>query len=107
MNVNADTLAAHLSAELSARRLIVAGNTPGVLDDAGRTIRRLRGRDAARLVRSGTTTAGMIAKLQACRAALERGVDEVFVVNGRDLDIAALAGIGGRATPKGCTQVVA
>jgi acetylglutamate kinase len=107
MNVNADTLAAHLSAELSARRLIVAGNTPGVLDDAGRTIRRLRGRDAARLVRSGTTTAGMIAKLQACRAALQRGVDEVFVVNGRDLDIAALAGIRGRATPKGCTQVVA
>src|SRR5262249_37242181 len=37
-NVNADTLAGHLAARLGARRLVVAGTTPGVLDPAGATI---------------------------------------------------------------------
>ena len=34
-NVNADTLAGNLAARLKARRLVVAGNTAGVLDAAG------------------------------------------------------------------------
>ena len=40
LNVNADTFAAHLAASLLARRLLVAGTTPGVLDGAGSTIAR-------------------------------------------------------------------
>ena len=34
-NVNADTFAGHLAARLGARRLVIAGTTPGVLDAAG------------------------------------------------------------------------
>ena len=41
LNVNADVFAAHLAAALGARRLIVAGTTPGVLDGAGATIAEL------------------------------------------------------------------
>ena len=41
LNVNADTLAAHLAASLGARRLVIAGGTSGVLDETGRTIERL------------------------------------------------------------------
>src|SRR6185295_19317121 len=45
LNVNADTLAGHLAAQLGAERLVVAGTTPGVLDAAGATLPAL-GADA-------------------------------------------------------------
>ena len=107
LNVNADTLAAHLAAGLGAARLIIAGGTPGVLDESGRTIPRLRARDAARLIRRGTANAGMVAKLQACRAALRGGVRDVLVVNGREADFGVLSGaLTGRAA-EAHTQVVA
>jgi len=83
-NVNADTLAGHLAAALGARRLIVAGATAGVLDAEGRTLAHLTGPGVDALVGSGTASAGMVAKLAACRRALDRGVAEVFVVDGRD-----------------------
>ena len=70
LNVNADTLAAHIAGELGAKRLVIAGGTSGVLDGQGRTIERLTTRSAAQLVKSGTANKGMVAKLDACRAAL-------------------------------------
>jgi acetylglutamate kinase len=86
LNVNADTFAAHLAARLTARRLIVAGTTPGVLDSAGATIASLDAADVARLTTSGTAHSGMVAKLTACRRALSGGVAEVSIVAGRDVD---------------------
>ena len=41
LNVNADTLAAHLAAALGADRLIIAGATAGVLDADGQSIAAL------------------------------------------------------------------
>ena len=87
LNVNADTLAAHLAAELRAARLVIAGGTPGVLDDEGRTISQLTARQAARLIREGTASAGMVAKLEACRAAVRAGVGDVVIVNGREINL--------------------
>jgi acetylglutamate kinase len=84
LNVNADTFAGHLAAALGARRLIVAGTTPGVLDAGGATLPQLDAPAMARLVETGTATAGMIAKLRACEHALAGGVDEVAIVDGRD-----------------------
>lgn len=104
LNVNADTLASHLAAAIGARRLIIAGGTPGVLDQAGETIPQLTTRGAAKLIRLGTANKGMVAKLQACRAALQRGVGDVVIANGREARLDLLAG----AVPRlaGCTQVV-
>ena len=104
MNVNADTLAAHLAAGIGARRLIIAGGTAGVLDEEGRTIDRLTARHAARLIKAGTANKGMIAKLQACRTALQRGVGDVVIANGRHVRFDALASRTTALT--GCTQVV-
>jgi acetylglutamate kinase len=84
-NVNADTLAGHLAARLGARRLVIAGTTPGVLDAGGDTMPALDGAALARLVAEGTATAGMIAKLRACEDALAAGVDDVVIVDGRDV----------------------
>lgn len=86
LNVNADTFAAHLAAALGARRLIVAGTTPGVLDAAGGTIPQLSDADVSALTASGTAHSGMIAKLGACRRALARGVRDVSIVAGRGVD---------------------
>jgi acetylglutamate kinase len=104
LNVNADTLASHLAIHLGARRLVIAGGTAGVLDAEGQTIERLTSRAAARLIRTGTATRGMVAKLEACRAALRKGVGDVLIANGRDVRIETLAGV--RVPASGCTQVV-
>ena len=90
-NVNADTFAAYLAYRLGSPRLIIAGTTAGVLDRDGTTIPHLVSEDLGALVRNGSATAGMIAKLAACRRALDRGVREVFITDGRDLE--GLAGL--------------
>jgi acetylglutamate kinase len=93
-NVNADTFAAHLAVRLGAQRLVVAGATPGVLGREGRTIPTLDLRAADALVASGVASAGMIAKLRASRDAIEGGVEEVILVDGRDAGNLAAA-LGG------------
>ena len=50
-NVNADTFAGHLAAKLGARRLVIAGTTPGVLDAAGATLPVLDPSAVDRLIR--------------------------------------------------------
>ena len=104
LNINADTLASHLAGQLGAQRLVIAGGTAGVLDDAGQTIERLTSRAAARLIRTGTANRGMVTKLEACRAALRKGVGDVLIASGRDARIEALADT--RVPLPGCTQVV-
>jgi acetylglutamate kinase len=83
-NVNADTLAGSLAGRLKAARLVIAGATAGVLDADGTTIAALSGAAIRRLVASGTASAGMIAKLSACRAAVAGGARHVAIVDGRD-----------------------
>ena len=84
-NVNADTLASHLAARLNSPRLVVAGATAGVFDRHGATIAHMSFKAIDALIASGDATAGMIAKLTACRAALEGGARDVFIADGRDL----------------------
>lgn len=104
MNVNADTLASHLASALGAKRLVIAGGTAGVLDEQGQTIPRLTSRDAARMIKAGTANKGMVAKLQACTAALRRGVGDVLIANGRAVRFDSLA--AARGAHAGTTQVV-
>jgi len=103
-NVNADTFAGHLAARLGARRLVVAGTTPGVLDGNGTTLSLLGADTVGRLVGDGTATAGMIAKLRACEHALAQGVDDVVIVDGRDR--AALEGAASSGAPERATRLV-
>jgi acetylglutamate kinase len=104
-NVNADTLAAHLAGRLKSPRLIIAGATAGVLERDGSTIGDMSFGDIDALVKNGGATAGMIAKLAACRAAVEGGAREVFVADGRDP--AGMAGLArdGRAAGGKSTRI--
>ena len=85
LNVNADVMACRIAAALNGAELVIAGATAGVLDADGVSIPSLdaAGIDAA--IESGTATAGMIAKLSACRAALLEGVTMIRIVDGRML----------------------
>jgi acetylglutamate kinase len=83
LNVNADTLAAHLACAAGAKRLIVAGKTAGVFDAAGATCPRLEPGEARAMVTAGTARDGMVAKLAACLRAIDGGVGEVRIVDGR------------------------
>ena len=103
-NVNADTLAGHLAARLGARRLVIAGTTPGVLDESGETVPTLEAHAIARLVNDGTAVAGMIAKLRACEHALDHGVEDVVIVDGRDG--AALVAAATSERPMAATRLV-
>jgi len=83
LNINADTLAGYLAAALRAQRLIVAGATTGVLDGDGQLIAHLTADEIDRMTASGTAHSGMIAKLAACRVALDAGVADISIVSGR------------------------
>ena len=102
-NVNADTFAGHLAARLGARRLVIAGTTPGVLGDDGATVPVMNGEAIGRLVAGGTATAGMIAKLRSCEHALVGGVEDVVIMDGRDR-LALEAAVAG-AVPSTATRL--
>jgi acetylglutamate kinase len=99
LNVNADTFAACLAAALDASRLLIAGTTPGVLDASGRTIGVLTPDTIGDLTRSGTVHSGMVATLNACRAAVAAGVEDVRIVSGAAPDPTGAAGT--RIVPAG------
>jgi acetylglutamate kinase len=104
LNVNADTFAGHLAVRLGAWRLVMAGTTPGVLGGDGTTVALLDPAAIGRLLADGTATAGMMAKLRACREALASGVEDVVIVDGRDGE--ALAATAGTTVPAGATRLV-
>lgn len=83
-NVNADTFASRIAVRLRARRLVIAGTTAGVLGADRSTLPSLDPAAIARLLADGTASAGMVAKLQACQWAVAGGVEDVFIVDGRN-----------------------
>lgn len=88
LNVNADVMACRIAAALPNSELVIAGTTPGVLDEHGESIPLLDADGIEATITSGTATAGMVAKLTACRAALLEGASSVRIVDGRLLSAA-------------------
>jgi acetylglutamate kinase len=86
LNVNADVMACRIAAALDDCDLVIAGATPGVLDDEGKTIPTLDPAGIDAVIESGTATAGMVAKLSSCRTALMAGVVSIRLIDGRQLD---------------------
>jgi acetylglutamate kinase len=104
LNVNADTLAAHLAKAAGAARLIIAGKTAGVFDAAGRTCQVLDADAARAMVAAGTARDGMVAKLGACLDALSGGVTDVRIVDGRAGEYAHAPGTTITKSLAQCTQ---
>jgi acetylglutamate kinase len=105
-NINADTMAGALAERLWAERLVIAGTTPGVVDQHAHTIAELSESAERQIVESGIANAGMLAKLQACRAALRAGVGSVLIVSGRDTSRLESAVVRGESIDGSLTRVV-
>lgn len=90
LNVNADTLAAAIAKSCGARRLIIAGATSGVLDADGSTIAHMDLPLLDAMIQDGRASAGMVAKLRACRDATDAGVN-VSILDARGITSFAAA----------------
>jgi acetylglutamate kinase len=102
-NVNADTVAAALAAELGASKLLLLTDVPGVRDRQGQFQSRLTVDQAEVLDRDGAAADGMIPKLKAACRAARAGVT-VHIVDGRQphsilLELLTEAGVGTMIEP--------
>lgn len=85
-NINADTAAAMIAGELNAESLITMTDTPGILEDPANEnsiISRINIKDVPALIESGCISGGMIPKANCCVEAVKRGVNRVFIIDGR------------------------
>ena len=85
-NINADTAAARIAAELKAESLISMTDIRGILrnpKDDSTLIPLISVSDAPQLVREGIISGGMIPKVECCIEAIRRGVNKVFILDGR------------------------
>lgn len=85
-NINADTIAAEISVQLEAEKLILLSDVDGIQLRAGEPdskLSKLTAEEAERLLRDGVATGGMIPKLQSIAELLRRGVRSAHIINGR------------------------
>ena len=86
-NVNADQMAVACAAAYRAARLIFLTDVQGVLDGDKQLIPLLTTAAADQLIADGAATGGMMAKLNAAKAALEGGVAQVTIALGSEEDV--------------------
>jgi acetylglutamate kinase len=85
-NINGDTAAAHIAGALGAERLIMMTDIAGVLkdkDDPTTLIPCVTVEEARKLYDEGVISGGMIPKVECCIEALEHGVNNVVIMDGR------------------------
>ena len=81
-NVNADQVAVACTAAWKADRLVFLTDVDGVEDGRGQRMESLSCEDIPGLIRAGTVTGGMEAKLNAIAEAVRNGLREVHICNG-------------------------
>lgn len=85
-NINADSAAARIAAELKAENLISMTDVRGLLrdkDDESTLISVVKASEVPGLVRQGIIAGGMIPKVDCCVEAVRRGVRRAFIIDGR------------------------
>lgn len=85
-NINADTAASKIAGELQAESLISMTDIEGILrdkDDPSTLISKIYVSDAPQLIKEGIISGGMIPKINCCIEAIRRGVNKVFIIDGR------------------------
>jgi acetylglutamate kinase len=101
-NVNADTAAMAVAEALGAEKLVFISDVNGVRrdkDDPTSVIHSMTADEARELIRTGVISGGMIPKVEACLATLNRGVGKVHIIDGQLrhsllMEIYTTAGVG-------------
>jgi acetylglutamate kinase len=84
LNINADTVAAAIAAELNAEKLILVTGASGILEDIndpGSLISYIDRKHLKELKKKGILADGMLPKAAAIDAAIENGVQRVHVIS--------------------------
>ena len=101
-NINADTAAGALAEALGAQKLVYLTDIAGVRadkDDQGSLLRQATTSQLRSLLGSGAIDGGMIPKIESCVAAIQRGVFQAHILDGRIAHVLLLelftdAGVG-------------
>jgi len=84
LNINADTVAARVAAELNAEKLVLMTATPGVMldiNDSTSLISRLTASQAREAIEKKIVDGGMIPKVEEAVYAIERGCGQVHILS--------------------------
>jgi acetylglutamate kinase len=85
LNINADTIAAELARALSAAKLVLMSNVPGLLRDRLDPATLISYTDIEslqKMIAAGLITDGMVPKIEACMSAVRRGVSRTHIIDG-------------------------
>lgn len=86
LNVNADTAASAVAAQMQAEKLVLLTDTPGILLDRTKPeslITSLNLKRCQELIQQKVIDEGMIPKVEACFDALRAGVKKTHIIDGR------------------------
>jgi acetylglutamate kinase len=86
LNVNADSVAGKVAADVAAEKLVVVSDTHGIrrdIDDPESRISSLNEKEIKKMIEAGIITQAMFPKVEACLTALEAGVKKTHIVDGR------------------------
>jgi len=102
-NINADTAAGSIAKALSAEKLILLTDVSGVLDKEENLISSLKKSEVEILIKNKTVSGGMIPKVGCCVDAIEGGVEQTHIIDGRIphailLEVFTDSGIGTQIT---------
>lgn len=83
VNINADDAASALAVALKAEKLIFLTDVSGVFDGAKKRIPILKIKNIKKMIAQKIIFGGMIPKIQSAAQAIQKGVGEVDILNGR------------------------
>jgi acetylglutamate kinase len=106
-NINADTAAGAIAAELQAEKLVYLTNIEGLrrdVKDPATLISTITVTDLDRMLADGSLEGGMIPKIESCVHAVKAGVQKAHILDGRSphallLEVFTQRGIGTEVTP--------
>ncbi|ADU65485.1 acetylglutamate kinase [Desulfurispirillum indicum S5] len=84
-NINADFVAGAIAAKLQAAKMVLLTDIQGVQGADGNLITSLTLPRIDEMIAEGVIHGGMIPKVEACRIALDGGVNKVHIIDGRVL----------------------
>jgi acetylglutamate kinase len=86
LNVNADSAAGKVAAEVQAEKLVVVSDTHGIrtkMEDPNSWVSSLDQVQIKEMIEAGIITDAMFPKVEACLIALEAGVKKAHIIDGR------------------------
>jgi acetylglutamate kinase len=86
LNVNADSAAGKVAAEVVAEKLVMVSDTHGIrmnMDDPNSWVSSLDESQIKEMIEAGIITDAMFPKVEACLTAMEAGVGKAHIIDGR------------------------